>query len=299
MKVLVSGSSGFIGSSLVSFLKEKRAEVVRLVRSQPNPGEAAVFWDPEKGNIENTRLKGLDAVVHLAGESIIGRWTAGKKAKILNSRKNGTRLLAESLARLDRKPKVLICASAIGYYGDRGEEILKEESPAGKGFLPEVCLAWEGATQPAAEAGIRVVNLRIGMVLSPKGGALAKMAPPFKMGLGGKIGSGRQYVSWISMGDLLGIFQHALATESLRGPVNAVAPNPVTNLEFTKTLGRVLSRPTLFPMPAFAARLAFGEMSNELFLASTRVIPSKLLETGFQFRHMELESALRELLGKT
>lgn len=299
MKILISGSSGFIGSSLVSFLTERRAQVVRLVRAQPKSGEPAILWNPDKGSIETSRLKGFDAVVHLAGESIIGRWTAGKKAKIRDSRVKGTRLLAEALARLDQKPRVLVCASAIGYYGDRENEPLKEEALPGSGFLAEVCKEWEKATAPAGQEGIRVVNLRIGMVLSPSGGALKMMLLPFKMGLGGVIGSGKQYLSWISLNDLVAVFQHAIGTDTLRGPVNAVALNPVTNREFTKTLGRILNRPTLFPMPAFAARLAFGEMANELFLASARVIPSKLLETGFQFRHLELEGALRELLGKT
>lgn len=299
MKILISGSSGFIGSALVSFLTEKGAQVTRLIRTQPKSGEAAVLWNPEKGNIETTRLKGLDAVVHLAGESIIGRWTAGKKARIKESRAKGTRLLSEALAKLDLKPKVLVCASAVGYYGDRGEETLEEGALPGSGFLAKVCQEWEKAAEPAKQAGIRVVNLRIGMVLSPSGGALKMMLPPFKMGLGGILGSGKQYTSWISLDDLLAAFQHAIATETLRGPVNAVAPNPVTNRDFTKTLGRVLKRPTLFPMPSPVVKLIFGEMGQEIFLASQRVIPSKLIDTGFPFHHLELESALRGLLGET
>jgi hypothetical protein len=236
--------------------------------------------------------------VHLAGENITGRWTAAKKARIRESRVQGTRLLAEAVARLERPPRVLVCASAIGYYGTRGEEILREESPPGKGFLAEVCQQWEAAAQPVAQKGVRVVHLRTGLVLSRQGGALAKMLPAFRLGLGGKIGRGDQYMSWISIDDLAGVIQHALLSETLRGPVNAVAPNPVTNLVFAQTLGRVLRRPTPFPLPAFAARLVFGEMANELLLASTRVDPAKLLASGYGFRHTELAGALRQLLGK-
>ncbi len=298
MRILVTGSSGLIGSSLVPFLTTGGHGVTRLVRSQKS-GDEPVLWDPEAGTLDVARLEGLDAVVHLAGENIAERWTAEKKSKIRDSRVNGTRLLAESLARLGEPPKVFVCASAIGYYGDRGDEILREESPSGSGFLAEVCRQWEAAAQPAAEKGIRVANLRIGVVLSLAGGALAKMLPPFRMGAGGTIGSGRQYMSWIALDDVIGAIYHALTHETLRGSVNAVAPNPVTNREFTQTLGRVLSRPTLLPMPAFAARLAFGEMADELLLASTRVEPARLLATGFVFGYPELEGALRHVLGRT
>ena len=296
MKVLVTGSTGFIGSALVSALTAAGHQVTRLVRKLAGAGE--VRWDPAAGAIDTGGLEGHDAVVHLAGENIAGRWTAAKKQRIRESRVNGTRLLAEALAKLSRRPRALVCASAIGYYGDRGEEKLREGSPPGKGFLAEACVAWEAAAKPAADAGLRVVHLRIGVVLHPKGGALKQMLLPFKLGLGGVIGSGRQYMSWIALDDLIGIFQHALANDSLRGPANAVAPNPATNREFTKSLGQVLSRPTIFPMPAFAARLAFGEMADELLLASTRVEPARLAASGYSFAYPQLEATLRHQLGR-
>ncbi|MBI3988355.1 MAG: TIGR01777 family protein [candidate division NC10 bacterium] len=299
MTILMTGSSGFIGLALVPFLTNRGHRVTRLVRSQPSPGEVAVRWDPVAGTLETARLEGLDAVVHLAGESLAaGRWTVERKARIRDSRVKGTRLLCESLAQLAQPPKVLICASAIGYYGDRGEEPLQEESAPGSGFLAEVCREWEAAAEPAVQRGIRVVHLRFGMVLSPKGGALAKMLFPFRIGAGGILGSGRQYWSWIALDDALGAIHHVFTTDTLQGPVNAVAPHPVTNREFTKTLGRVLGRPTPFPIPAFAARLAFGEMADEMLLASTRVEPTRLLATGYRFRHPELEGTLRHLLGE-
>ena len=299
MKILVTGSSGLVGAALVPLLSGGGYGVTRLVRFRPRPGAAEVRWDPVAGTVDTAGLEGVGAVVHLAGESIAaGRWTADKKARIRDSRVNGTRRLCESLARLTQPPQAIVCASAIGYYGDRGEERLREESPAGSGFLAEVCQEWEAAAEPARQRGIRVVHLRIGVVLSPAGGALAQMLFPFRMGLGGKIGGGRQYLSWIAIDDLVSVILHVLTTNTLQGPVNAVAPNPVTNLEFTRTLGRVLARPTLFPMPAFAARLAFGEMADELLLASARVEPTRLLASDYRFRHPELEGALRHLLGK-
>ncbi|MFQ5723173.1 MAG: TIGR01777 family oxidoreductase [Terriglobia bacterium] len=297
MKIGVSGSSGLVGSALVPFLTASGHQVVRLVRSKPNPDE--VYWSPAEGRLDASGLEGLEAVVHLAGENITGRWTPAKKARIRDSRVQGTQLLAGTLAELPQPPKVLVCASAIGYYGDRGEEVLREGSPPGSNFLAAVCQAWEAASQPAAQKGIRVVSLRIGVVLSPRGGALGKMLLPFKLGVGGKIGSGRQYLSWIAIDDLVGVIHHALTTESLQGPVNTVAPQAVTNLEFTKTLGRVLGRPTLLPLPAFAARLAFGQMADELLLASARVEPARLKASGYVFRTPDLEGALRHLLGKT
>jgi uncharacterized protein (TIGR01777 family) len=258
-----------------------------------------VPWDPAARSIATPGLEGLDAVVHLAGESIAsGRWTAEKKARIRNSRVQGTQVLCEAFGQLARPPQVLVSASAIGYYGDRGTTVLREESRPGSDFLAEVCRAWEAATAPAVQRGIRVVLLRFGVVLSANGGALAKMLLPFKLGLGGVIGSGQQYMSWIALDDVIGAIQHALSTESLHGPANAVAPHPVTNREFTKTLGRVLRRPTLVPLPAFAARLAFGEMADALLLASQRVEPGRLLQSGYVFRYPELENALRHLLGQ-
>lgn len=299
MKVLLSGSSGLVGSALVPFLTSGGHQVVRLVRSQPRAEGSEVRWDPEAGDIDAAGLKGLDAAVHLAGESIAaGRWTAAKKARILESRVKGTRLIAEALAGLEQPPKVLVSASAIGYYGDRGEETLREESGSGSAFLSEVCRQWEAATEPATAAGIRVVNLRFGIILSLAGGALPRLLTPFRLGVGGRLGSGRQFMSWIAIDDVIGVILHALTTEALRGPVNAVVPQPVTNREFTKTLGRVLGRPTLFPLPAFAARLALGEMADELLLASQRVESARLTASGYQFRFPDLESALRHLLGK-
>lgn len=300
MDVLVTGASGLVGSALVPFLTAGGHHVTRLVRSTPPPGAAAVHWNPETRSIATPGLEGMDAVVHLAGENIAtGRWTPEKKARIRHSRVHGTRVLCEALAQLAEPPRVLVSASAIGYYGDRGAEVLREQSRPGTDFLAQVCRDWEAATAPAVKRGIRVVPLRIGIVLSPAGGALAKMLRPFKMGVGGVIGTGQQYMSWIALDDLVGVIQHALVTETLQGPVNAVAPQAVTNREFTQTLGQVLGRPTLLPLPTFAARLAFGEMADALLLASTRVEPARLQETGYPFRYPDLAGALRHLLGKT
>ncbi len=299
MKVLVTGSSGLIGSALVSELISRGNETVRLVRTQPGPGAKEIFWEPEAGRLDAGALEGFDAVVHLAGVNIAaGRWTPKQKTKIRVTRVIGTRLLSETLAHLARRPAVLVAASAMGFYGTRGDEVLTESSPSGSGFLPEVCRAWEGATEPASRAGIRTVNLRTGVVLSARGGALAKMLTPFRLGLGGRLGDGKQYMSWIAIDDVVRVIQHAIKTATLSGPVNNVSPNPVTNAEFTKTLGQVLSRPTVFPMPGFAARLAFGEMADELLLSSTRLRPAKLASTGYVFRFPELEGALRQVLGK-
>jgi uncharacterized protein (TIGR01777 family) len=297
MNILVTGGTGLIGSALASALGTGEHRVTRLVRSDPIPGEAEVRWNPDAGEIDTGSLEGVDAVVHLAGESIAaGRWTPERKARIRDSRVKGTQLLCDALAALSQPPKILACASAIGYYGNRGSETLNEESGSGDGFLAEVCREWEAAIAPAVQSGIRVVNLRIGVVLSAAGGALAKMLLPFRMSVGGRIGSGRQYMSWVALDDVVGVIEYALITGTLQGPVNVTAPRPVTNSEFTKTLGRVLRRPTLFPMPGFAARLAFGEMSDELLLASTRVEPARLLATGYEFRYPTLEGALRHLL---
>ncbi|MCS6851870.1 MAG: TIGR01777 family oxidoreductase [Gemmataceae bacterium] len=297
MRIAVTGSSGLVGSALVPFLTTGGHQVTRIVRSAEAGG--AVFWDPVRGELDAEGLEGHDAVIHLAGENIAARrWSPEQKDRIRDSRVKGTRLLCETLARLRRPPRVVVSASAIGYYGDRGDDVLDEGSPRGTGFLPEVCHAWEAATEAAANAGIRVVHLRLGIVLSPRGGALAKMLTPFRLGVGGRIGTGRQWMSWIALDDVIGSVYHALATDSLSGPVNAVAPHPVTNQEFAKTLGRLLLRPTIFPLPAFMARLAFGEMADELLLASTRVVPVALQTSGYRFLYGELEGALRHLLGK-
>jgi uncharacterized protein (TIGR01777 family) len=296
MNVLISGSTGMVGSALVPFLTGKGHVVTRLARAPANAPDKSIMWNPAAGEIDTAKLEGFDAVIHLAGENIASRWNAEKKAMIRDSRVKGTRLLAESLGRLSRRPQVLVCASAIGYYGSRGDEVMTEESGPGTGFLVEVCREWEAAAVPAAEKGVRVVWLRIGVVLSSRGGALTKMLFPFRMGVGGKVGSGKQYMSWIAVDDVAGVIHHALMSDKLQGPVNAVSPQPVTNYEFTKTLGRVLWRPTIFPMPAFMARLAFGEMANELLLASTRVEPRRLLAAGYSFQHADLEGALRHVL---
>ena len=270
----------------------------RLVRAKSGAPEPQVLWNPVARVIDLKGLEGFDAIVHLAGDPIAeGRWTPEKKARIRDSRVKGTRFLAESTARLSRPPKIFLCASAVGFYGDRGDETLTEESGPGKGFLPEVGQEWEAACQPAAPTGARVVNLRFGIVMSRKGGALQKMLPPFQLGMGGRLGSGKQWMSWISLPDAAGAIAHALGDESLKGPVNIVSPNPVTNREFTLALGRALSRPAIMPVPAFAVRLLFGEMADAALLASTRVEPKKLKSTGYRFRHPELEPALRDLLA--
>ena len=297
MHVLVTGASGLIGSALVPRLLEGGHQAIRLVRTAPQGDD--LRWDPAAGVLDPASLEGLDAVVHLAGENIgAGRWTPERKSRIRESRVRGTALLSEALASLADPPQVLVCASAVGFYGSRGDEVLTEDSPAGSGFLAELCRDWEAAAEPARAKGLRVVHLRFGMVLSPEGGALRKMLLSFRLGLGGRIGDGAQTWSWISLDDVVGALCHALATDGLRGPVNAVSPHPVTNLEFTRTLGAALCRPTPFPMPAFAARLAFGEMADALLLCSARAVPARLQETGYAFRHPDLAGALRDLLER-
>jgi uncharacterized protein (TIGR01777 family) len=297
MHVAVTGASGLVGSTLVPLLTTGGHTVTKLVRRDAAKGEAS--WDPDSV-FDASSLDGIDAVVHLAGENIAAsRWSSKVKERIRSSRVDGTRNLCEALAEMESPPKVFICASAIGFYGNRGAEELTEESAGGTGFLAEVAQQWEAATQPVRDAGSRVVNLRFGIILSPKDGVLAKMLLPFKLGGGGRVGSGKQYWSWISIDDAAGAIHHALMTNSLLGSVNAVAPNPVTNAEFTKTLGRVLHRPIVVPMPAFVVRLALGEMANALLLDSTRVVPKELIRTGYAFRQPTLESALRHLLGRS
>ena len=299
LRVAVSGASGMIGRALVPFLTTGGHAVVPMVRGRAGPGEAA--WNYEHGRIEASKLEGLDAVVHLAGENIGVRWTEARRRRILDSRAIGTRFLAETIARLRRPPRVMISASAVGIYGNRGDETLTEASPtlgAPPDFLTEVGREWEAATEPARTAGIRVVLLRFGIVLTPAGGVLGRMLPPFRLGVGGPLGRGRQWMSWIAIDDLLGAVHHALRTDSLAGPVNATAPNPVTSATFAETLGRVLHRPSAVAVPAAALRIAFGEMADVAILSSTRVLPARLQESGYVFRYPELESALRFLLGR-
>ncbi|MBN2319999.1 MAG: TIGR01777 family oxidoreductase [Acidobacteria bacterium] len=299
MDILITGATGLIGSKLCTSLLQKNHRLIHMVRKPP-VSENRILWDPASGNLDKEGLEGIDAVVHLAGESITGgRWTPEKKRRILQSRIQGTRLLSESLAGLSSPPNVFVSASAIGYYGNRGEERLDESSGPGTGFLPDVCREWEQATEPAAAKGIRVVTLRTGIVISAPGGALAQMLPVFRVGLGGRIGGGRQFMSWIALQDITGIIEFAIRNESLRGPVNAVSPNPVSNREFAKTLGRVLSRPSFLMLPGFAARLAFGEMADALLLASARVSPSRLTDAKYSFRFPTLEEALRNVLRKS
>lgn len=299
MRVAITGSSGLVGSALVPFLTAGGHEVVRLVRRAPRR-EDEVRWDPEARTIDAAALEGLDAVVNLSGANIADRrWSTARKALLRSSRLVSTRLLAETLAGLKRKPKVLVSFSAVGCYGNRGDAWLTEKDAPADDFLGRLSVEWEKAAEPAVTAGIRVVHPRVGIVLGPAGGALGKMLLPFKAGVGGVLGAGTQYMSWIAIDDLLGVLHHLLDRPKLEGAVNAVAPEPVTNALFTKTLGRVLGRPTLVPAPAFALRLAFGEMADAALLASTRVRPARLEASGYRFRFPDLEGALRHLLGRT
>lgn len=296
MKILITGSTGLVGTQVVRML-EAQHDVVRLVReSTKSRTEQDAVWDPNADSMDLQCLEDADAVVHLAGENLGRRWNPALKQKIRDSRINGTRLLSESIAKCSKPPKVLIAASAIGYYGSRGDEEMVEASSPGSGFLADVVADWEAATSPASEAGIRVVNLRTGVVLSNRGGAIHSMMRPFKLCLGGIVGNGRQYWSWIEVSDVARIVAFALNNESISGPLNTVAPVAVTNREFTKAFGRVISRPTIFPMPAFLAKLVLGEMGEELLLSSTRVVPQKLLEAGFEYGYPELDGALRNAL---
>ena len=296
MRVLVSGASGLVGRSLVSFLTTGGHEVRRLVRREPTAADE-FYWNPERGGLDPKALDGVDAVVHLAGENIAGaRWSAAHKKRVLESRVTGTRTLAEAIGAHAEKPRVFVSASAIGIHGDRGDEALNEESSAGTGFLAEVCEAWEREARVVED--VRSVQLRFGVILTPAGGALERMLLPFQLGGGGKIGSGRQWMSWIALDDAVGAIYHAITRDSLEGAVNAVAPEPATNKDYTRTLGRVLRRPTIFPMPAFVARLTFGELADELLLASQKVTPTRLLDTGYRYAQPELEGALRHQLGR-
>ena len=297
MRVAVSGASGLIGTALTAALSEQGHDVLRLVR-RPASGPAEIAWDPPRGQVEADKLEGLDAVVHLAGTSIAAsRWTAARKAEIRASRVAGTRTLAEALAGTRVKPKAFLSASACGYYGDRGTERVDETSAPGLGFLADVCRAWEGAALPAAEAGIRTVALRFGVVLSSRGGALAKMRWPFLLGLGGPVGSGRQGFSWIGLDDVVGAILHVVTTNSVSGPVNVVSPDPVPQRDFARALGRALGRPAVIPLPAFAVKLLFGQMGEEALLSGAFVSPAVLERSGFAWRLPALDDALAVACG--
>ncbi|MGA9508406.1 MAG: TIGR01777 family oxidoreductase [Candidatus Sulfotelmatobacter sp.] len=293
-RILVSGVSGPIGAALLPSLRTNGCSVIRLVRGSAK-GDDQISWDPA-APLAPQKVSGFDAVIHLAGESIFGRWTAAKKAKIRDSRVVGTFNLSSALAQAQDKPQVFVCGSAIGYYGNRGDESLREESAPGAGFLAEVCQDWEEATTPAVQADIRTAHIRTGVVLSPKGGALGAILPPFKLGLGGRTGSGQQWLSWIDVRDMVGAIHHILKNDLIQGPVNMVAPRPVRNEEFAKILATVLSRPAIFPLPVFAVKLVFGEMGEDLLLGSQKVEASKLISTGYPFRYRQLKTSLESLL---
>jgi uncharacterized protein (TIGR01777 family) len=293
-RILISGASGLIGTALVPTLEARGFNVTRLVRVAA-AGEGQLEWNPTLP-MRPELVSGFDAVIHLAGESVMGFWTEAKKARILNSRVLGTAHLSEAIARAPQPPRVFVCASATGYYGDCGEEVLREDSPPGEGFLPEVCRRWEAATKPAEDGKIRTVHVRTGIVLSSEGGALQKMLPVFRMGLGGRLGNGRQWMSWIHIQDLIGAIHYILDRDLTEGPVNFVAPDPVRNAEFTEALAAALSRPALFTVPAFALRMMLGKMAEELFLASQRVEPAKLVGSGYQFKYQDLRTGLQDIL---
>lgn len=297
MKIVVSGATGLIGTPLTKALNRRGDQVVPLVRRRVSPGEHALAWDPEHGTIDRAGLEGADAVIHLAGENVFGRWSPAKKQRIYDSRVKGTRLVSDALAGLSRPPATLLAASAIGYYGDRGDEAVTEESAPGEDFLAHVARDWEAATAAATRAGIRVVNMRNGVVQTTTGGALAKMLPAFRLGIGGPVGSGNQYLSWITLDDTVNAILHLLDSSGVVGPVNMTAPTPVTNREFAKTLGKVLGRPAVVTVPAFALRIAFGADGAAMLQSGQRVLPARLLASGFSFASPDVEHALRFLLA--
>ena len=297
--VAITGATGLIGSALVSRLRGSGMRVRRLVRRARPDVLDDIVWDPMRGMLVPQDLEGADAVIHLAGEPIAHRWTDARKRAIRESRVRGTELIARTIAALDRKPRVLLSGSAVGCYGDRGDEVLDEESAPGTDFLADVAREWEAATVAAVDAGVRVVLLRTGIVLNPNGGALGRLLPPFRLGVGGPIGSGRQWMSWISLDDHLRAMEYAIASAELHGPANLVAPHPVTNAEFATTLGRVLARPAIVPVPSFALELVYGEMARATILAGQRALPKALLRAGFEFAHPTLEQALRFELQAT
>ncbi len=295
MKIAITGASGFIGSGLVAFLEQRGHEIFPLLRIQSGLRNA-IYWNPTTGQIDSKGLEGLHAVIHLAGENLAGRWTEAKKARILASRTEGTRLLSQAIAGLRQPPLTCISASAVGYYGDAGETILTESAAPGKGFLAEVCREWEAATEPAKRAGIRVVNCRFGIILDSRGGALASLLPLFRAGLGGRLGHGKQHWSWISLHDVQRALEFILHHDGLNDAVNITAPNPVNNAEFTRVLAKALHRPAFFTVPSWVLRLAMGEMAQEMLLSSSHVMPEKLLSAGFQFEHPDLGGALAAII---
>ena len=299
MKILISGSSGLIGSSLASLLRSKMHCILHLVRSKMPHNEYSICWDPALGNIEIAKLEGINAVIHLAGENIASRrWTKTRKSQIYDSRVKGTQVLVEALRKLKTPPKLFISASGINYYGNRGNEILTEDSTQGSGFLADLCHDWENASTPLQQLNVRIAHLRFGMVLSPQGGALKKMLLPFRLGLGGAIGDGTQFISWISIEDCIGAIAHILHHNGLQGAINCTSPQPITNKNFTKSLAKTLKRPSIFPLPALFARILLGEMADELLLASLHVEPKKLIDSGYQFLQPNLDLALEHLLHK-
>jgi uncharacterized protein (TIGR01777 family) len=297
MKILLSGSSGLIGSHIISNFDKKKYHLIRLVRNDKDISDDTIFWNPSKGALDKSKLNGLDVVIHLAGENISSaRWTRKQKEKITNSRVNTTSLLAKTLIELKESPKLFICASATGYYGNRNDELLDEESTPGEGFLADVCKKWEAAANPVRKARIRTIHLRFGVVLSNKGGAFKKMLSPFKLGIGGIFGNGQQYMPWITIDDILGILEHVIQNKNITGSINVVTPNPIINSQYTKLLGELLSRPTILRIPAISLKILLGQMADELLLSSARVIPKKLIESGYQFKFPEIKSALVHLL---
>ena len=296
MNILITGATGLVGSALTPLLTAKGHRIVALQRQPPTDAHSQPYWCPERKEINLQPAGQIDAVIHLAGENVAQRWSDAAKRRIRDSRVEGTRLLVEKLLEQPARPKAFLCASATGFYGSRGDELLTEQSSPGRGFLADICRDWEAATEPALRAGMRVVNLRFGVVLSKRGGALKKMLPAFRLGLGGKIGNGEHYWSWIAIDDVAKAIEFALMTESLRGPVNIISPNPVRNVEFTRALASVLHRPTFFTVPSFAVKLLMGEMGEEALLSSLRVKPAKLENLGFKFDHSDLQPALEHLI---
>jgi len=297
MKIAVTGATGLIGAALCERLRQEGNDVLVITRRENSSSPFTVHWNPERGELDTRSLEGVDAVVHLAGETIAERWTPEKKERIRTSRVAGTRFLVDGLKRLSKRPSVLIGSSAVGFYGNRGDEELDEGSPPGTGFLPEICQAWEAEVARASELGMRAVRLRTGIVLSTKGGALAKMLLPFKLGLGGPVGSGSQWMSWIHIDDVVGGYHFALHHSDLSGAANLTAPQPVRNADFTRALGRALRRPAFLPAPGFALKLIFGEMAQDLLLDGQKVLPRRLESAGYKFQHTGIDDALADVVS--